>query len=334
MMRRSQFLRLLAAAVLGVVAALVLIRLFDRDKSETAVESVALPPSSTSPKRVGADWLSHPGNSRAGAGESPARKSVEGPEPVPVGGGTRAPDSDDGDDKPPGSALLTENNQGERGTPTSSRDDPQDEVERPAEWCFRAAVGSNRRFGPLFETRERHFFASDSGDVWNGSRAVTLGTNGFGINTDVMWQAVDAAPYRGSRVKVSARVRSTGYGAYLFLGFRDVLSNDVALANKQQHLLIQNNQVPVAWTPFEVDLDVPSDAVLIYYGAAIYNGGQLWVDDLYVEGGERIEQSVPTQPSNSSPVIVPLDPSQFLAAPSNLDFEITNDAHKMDTHGC
>ena len=202
-----------------------------------------------------------------------------------------------------------------------------DASERPVQWCFIAGAWAHAR--PITwrvfttakeQTAEGYLVASDSGVVWSGSQSVALRTSASGQNSAVVWQAVDATPYRGSRVEVSAHLRKTFHAGRLFIGTHDAATPFRASGNDAW----LDEQPPATWTSVTVALDVPPWAVVLYYGAGIHNGGSLWLDDVRVERTPPSTQApaAAVQPRGVLSFFLAGVP-EFLAAPSNLDFEVT-----------
>ena len=68
-----------------------------------------------------------------------------------------------------------------------------------------------------------HELRSDSGVVWNGSRSAWLGTEAQQpagpsrpFHYDLMWQTIDATPYRDSRIELSAQFRNSASLLHFF----------------------------------------------------------------------------------------------------------------------
>src|SRR5690349_1746116 len=94
--------------------------------------------------------------------------------------------------------------------------------ERPLGWCFRTRSGREDWLAVSPPGEPPHQLRSDSRVVWNGARSAWLGTEAtadFRANTDIMWQTIDAAPFRGARIELSAQLQnrtSPAGGVHLF----------------------------------------------------------------------------------------------------------------------
>ena len=89
--------------------------------------------------------------------------------------------------------------------------------------------------------------------------------------------SVDAVPYRGKRVRLTGDVRTAGAGsASLWLrvdgskvGGFDNMTAEIGRGDRALH-------GDHAWTPLQIDLDVPGDAVWLAFGDLILGGGTMW----------------------------------------------------------
>jgi hypothetical protein len=215
-------------------------------------------------------------------------------------------------------------------TTAPSSSDGTEVTERPDQWCLTPGYEAGGAWHHLQTADEgttaEYFLGSDSAVVWSGSRSVALRTNPSRPNSAVVWQAVDATPYRGSRIKLSAHMSRTPHEASLFLRVDNAEGPpEVKWAFGEAWL---EQQSPQMWTNVAVVLDVPDWAVVLYYGAAIHHGGSLWLDDVRLEKVDKqslTEPSSPTRPSIHTPTFWPFVPRALLPAPSNLDFESTTD---------
>jgi hypothetical protein len=191
---------------------------------------------------------------------------------------------------------------------------PSTETERPLGWCF-------------FTTLD-HEFASDSEEVWNGSRSVVIREAGpvaeSAYKVNALWQAVDATPYRNSRVEIVARVKSRG-GVFVFL--HGVTNPELLLTNNQLRVASSNNQyfgaVGDNWARLAIVGDIQSDADVVYFGVAQNGSAPLWADDFRIT---KVGASTPitATASQNAPLFLYVSSSGALAQPTNLDFEITN----------
>ncbi len=209
-----------------------------------------------------------------------------------------------------------------RGAATATESDEQ--VELPSDWCFYAWTAPQEHLAPP----QKYFAWSDSAVVWNGSRSVRLDTTQYGFAFNAIWQAVDAKPFRHSRIRVSARVRSASYATKFFVRTLEEAKPEVVLEGDRVPGFQPYNQWTggtLDWTPVEIVLDVPSNADTLVYGSVMYNsGGPLWLDDVSVDSVN--EKSTLTQNRSMSlqPAVMAIDPSESIDVPTNLDFEVTD----------
>jgi hypothetical protein len=132
---------------------------------------------------------------------------------------------------------------------------------------------------------------------------------GFGT----LMQMVDAAEYRGQRVRFSAHVKAAGIASWAGLWMR-VDGAPVAGSQVPPMLGFDNmNDRPIKgtadWTRHDVVLDVPAAARALAFGILLTGPGQAWMDDLRLEA---VGSDVPVT-RNSGP-----DP---LSRKPNLSFE-------------
>lgn len=128
-------------------------------------------------------------------------------------------------------------------------------------------------------------------DTWPGARIVThpVRTGAQAAEVDgrhgphglpgVFRQAVNAEPYRGRRVRVSAWLRTDGSGAAraqlwarVDHGFSSTLEHDPPGPEPTER-----------WTRRAVLLDVPVNASILTCGAWVAGEGHAWMDDVLIE---------------------------------------------------
>jgi len=94
-------------------------------------------------------------------------------------------------------------------------------------------------------------------------------------------QSVDATPWRGQRLSVSAWIRSEGMDDWggLYVRVDDVSGKRLAFGN--------NRKLPVrgttGWRRYQVVLDVPKNAKTLSFGVHLNGNGSLWADDFSLE---------------------------------------------------
>lgn len=94
-------------------------------------------------------------------------------------------------------------------------------------------------------------------------------------------QIVEADPWQGRRLRLSAWLRAEGVKEWggLYLRVDDRLRKPMAFGN--------NRRAPVdgtaGWRRYEVVLDVPPDAARVAFGVHLNGRGLLWADDFSLE---------------------------------------------------
>ncbi len=136
--------------------------------------------------------------------------------------------------------------------------------------------------------------------------------SGFGT----LAQVVQAAPYRGRRVRLSAEVEAEGVTGWSGLWLR-VDGTDAVLAFDNME------DRPVVGTAgperHSVVLDVPDSAERMAYGVLLRGGGRVVIDDVRLE---PVGPDVATTDQLASPLPAEqLRSSALLSVPANLDFE-------------
>ena len=108
---------------------------------------------------------------------------------------------------------------------------------------------------------------------------------GFGT----LMQTIDAADYRGQRVRFSAVVRSEDVSSWAGLWMRvDGQDKKILAFDNMQSRPIRGT---TGWTRHEVVLDVAPNAVQVAFGILLGGNGAAWIDDAKVEA---VPNSVPT----------------------------------------
>jgi hypothetical protein len=198
--------------------------------------------------------------------------------------------------------------------------DANDELERPAQWCF-------------LKTRDDHDYRSDSSAVFNGSRSVWMGKDndveaaGGYFSSDILWQGADATAFRGLRIEVSAHVKGMGYFQFFVrtataedggIVLNDNQLPSVPMTNRYVRLFPPNG---AEWARLSIVADVSLETDVVYYGIGLNNGRAIWIDDVRIA---RVDPDTPLtrEPSHGGRFILPVDSRAALAAPSNLDFEV------------
>lgn len=179
-------------------------------------------------------------------------------------------------------------------------------------------------WGVLDDGYDSYTLRSDRSLVWNGhaSAVVRSSDAADSMKFGVLFQAASADSVKGNRVEVSAFLASENVLAFAALWFRadDERGTVVATAHSAPGAI----RGTMPWTPQSIVLDVPLNAVIMFYGVTLSGPGALHVDDFRVV---VVGTSVPTtnQGQSTSPgwSSTPPDLSQLAATPRNLDFEKT-----------
>ena len=211
-----------------------------------------------------------------------------------------------------------------------SSEAPEKEVEYPLGWCFRTRPGG---VGPWLAAsppdEPTHGLTSDSGVVWNGSRSARLGSEeyGRGFAVDVMWQAIDATAYRGSRIEFSAWFQGRAFFLQFFLRTLRATDAELVLIDYTRPNATPRNLmwsgIAETWMHAQIVDHIPADADLIVFGIAIYSGGHAWIVGVQLA---TVAENVPLthRPLEGGIIIMPLPNAGSSDMPTNLDFEATN----------
>ncbi len=142
----------------------------------------------------------------------------------------------------------------------------------------------------------------------------SLGAPEFQFGT--LMQAVNAFPYRGKRVRLSAQVQSQdSHKGWLWLRADRSDGTVVAFDNMSDRPI----EGTTAWEVHEVVLDIPRDAVALAYGVGLRGGGKIWIDDVVLEE-VGLEVSV-TRASEIGTKKPPLPQDAISPVSVNLGFE-------------
>ena len=120
-------------------------------------------------------------------------------------------------------------------------------------------------------------------------RARTPTAAGFGT----LMQQIDAADYRGRRVRLSGFSKAAAVAGWAGLWMRVDGPRGVLAFDNMQSRPIKGT---ADWQRCEVVLDVPSAASAIWFGLLLTGPGQVWFDDLQVEG---VDGTVPVTAATS-----------------------------------
>ena len=181
----------------------------------------------------------------------------------------------------------------------------------PKDWQLRGSGSRN------YELR------SDGGMVFTGNYSAMLAAHDKEVQPNLSGsgvQAVFAGPYAGTRVELSAVLRSEGMrgggGIWMYVTDpgRVIVAYQIAQMNPDRD--------GGEWTRYRVVMDVPWHAELIAYGFTLQGRGKLWVDDMHLT---PVDINVPlTGPQNNHQLGViaqAVSVDGALANPTNMDFE-------------
>jgi erythromycin esterase len=105
----------------------------------------------------------------------------------------------------------------------------------------------------------------------------------YGEEYGEIGQLIDAAPYRGRRVRVRAMARIETAGATsearLWLQSWAPIANVVGRLNTRRSVAVEG----ATWRSYETLIDVPANAVMLRVGFALAGGGRAWVDAVSFE---------------------------------------------------
>jgi hypothetical protein len=174
-------------------------------------------------------------------------------------------------------------------------------------------------FGPDLRSYE---LAIDTTVAFNG-RASLLLSSLPGANSST-WvashQIVDARPYRGKRVRISAHLRTAAaIAAGLWLSVDGPIDRNSLVYDSLTPIL----RGTVAWRVADVVFDVPAEADCIRYGSMLHGTGAVWLDAIKFEvvaktvgATERLLHPKP-HPVGTNVSRCP----GMISRPQNLDFE-------------
>lgn len=136
-------------------------------------------------------------------------------------------------------------------------------------------------------------------------------------------QLVDAASFRGRRIRFTAHSRTSG-SAQATIGLSALDANGVQLTPKFM-LVDARRQPPIrdaaAWTAYAEVVDIPSQATYVEYGVFLLTPGTVWFDSTALD---VVDGAVPTtQPPGIGPPYAspPGGLTDALPGSMNLDFE-------------
>jgi hypothetical protein len=135
------------------------------------------------------------------------------------------------------------------------------------------------------------------------------------------FQTVDATALRGNRIHFEADMRTKLANRRAGIWIRADDANGRLVAIKQALLIGPDHTSSgnVDWTTVDVELDIPSEALVVSYGLTIGGTGQTWIDNARIDVSDSATIA-------AGEIINPLgliaEPSDLSNKPGNLDFEL------------
>ena len=126
---------------------------------------------------------------------------------------------------------------------------------------------------------ERFRYSLETEQPFAGARAARIdGTPLAEGQVASLSQSIDAGPYRGRRVRLTAQVRHEAVveWAHAWLTVRDTAQQPIDL----KRYPAARRPGTIDWRPFEIELDVPEEAMTIAFGFVLVGPGTLWVDEV------------------------------------------------------
>ena len=140
--------------------------------------------------------------------------------------------------------------------------------------------------------------ALDSVDPHGGrwSARVAWRAGGAANATGILQQRVDAAPYRGRRVRFRAWVRSDLAPSPAWAGIWMRVDRPNGARGFFDNMEARAIRGRTGWTRYEIAGEVAADAQALYVGMLISGPGRAWVDDAALEAGEVLPPPEPARP--------------------------------------
>lgn len=150
----------------------------------------------------------------------------------------------------------------------------------------------------------------------SASGGLAAQTNVEGNEFGALMQLVDARPHIGTRVRLSAHLRTAGVttGAALWMRVDGVDGEVLSFDNMSRRGLIRGDQ---PWSMVEVVLDVPSESKVISFGVLLKGEGMVWVDSVSLNPVLRHIATTGFDVEKRLPAVL----GDLPHALSNLDFE-------------
>src|SRR5262245_980776 len=131
--------------------------------------------------------------------------------------------------------------------------------------------GGGKGYELVRDTEAKH------GGTASGAIRSAADAENFGTFT----QGVQAAKYRGKRVRLAGWIKANGVAGWSGLWMRVDGKEKTGLAfdNMNDRAVKDTSD----WTQFQVVLDVPDAAEQLYFGCLLVGKGKIWVDDLTLD---------------------------------------------------
>ena len=137
-----------------------------------------------------------------------------------------------------------------------------------------------------------HFYATDRAAyaaridrevAHNGGSSAHLRSTAAAVpqSFGLYWQKIDAARYRGQRVRLSGYLRTGGVRGWAGMWLRVDPKDGPALEfeNMQRRPLVGSND----WKAYQIELDVAEEAEEIHFGCLLVGQGEVWFDDVQLQ---------------------------------------------------
>lgn len=130
--------------------------------------------------------------------------------------------------------------------------------------------------------------ATDATVSHGGKKSACLASVSESKGFGTLMQDIDAEPYRGKRLRLSAwlKVSEVKDWAGLWMRVDGSAQKSLAFDNMQKRAL----KGTMDWARYDIVLDVPDEAVGVYYGVLVQGAGKLWLDDVQLG---IVDRSVP-----------------------------------------
>lgn len=204
------------------------------------------------------------------------------------------------------------------GAPKNGRAPPpppkvNDKIRIPKDWLLRGAGAKN------YELR------SDLATVFTGNASAVLMAHDKDVSPNLSGsgiQAVRAAPYRGTRVELSAMLRGEEMrnGGSIWMYVTDPSRVIVAYQVAQMSPMADAGE----WTRYRIVMDIPARGEVLAYGFSLQGRGKLWADDVHLRIVDNAVVAVTgpqAKPQQVGTVAQDVSSDGAIPDPTNLDFE-------------